>query len=74
MPSIDVSLLLYHQISLHGFSLNQWVATNGNVSSVCLNILKTIVIDATILILCGENLVSERVLLTYDACGINRPF
>ena len=40
VPSIDVSLLLYHQISLHGFSLNQWVATNGNVSSVCLNILK----------------------------------
>lgn len=23
LPTLDVSLLLYHQISLHGFSLNQ---------------------------------------------------
>ncbi len=29
LPTLDVSLLLYHQISLHGFSLNQWVEDNG---------------------------------------------
>jgi hypothetical protein len=34
LPTLDVSLLLYHQISLHGFSLNQWVEANGSIAYV----------------------------------------
>ena len=34
LPTLDVSLLLYHQISLHGFSLNQWVEENGSQAYV----------------------------------------
>ena len=34
LPTLDVSLLLYHQISLHGFSLNQWVEANGSTAYV----------------------------------------
>jgi trans-2-enoyl-CoA reductase len=32
MPAIDASLVMYQQISVHGFSLNQWFADNGKAA------------------------------------------